>query len=110
MILDILSWITISVGCLLGIVGGIGLIRFPDFYSRLHAAGITDTLCASLILLGLGLQSGLSFESLKLFLIYAFLFFTSPTSSYSLGNGAWQSGIMPFKNSVVNVIAEDDND
>lgn len=103
MILDILSWITISVGCLLGIVGGIGLIRFPDFYSRLHAAGITDTLCASLILLGLGLQSGLSFESLKLFLIYAFLFFTSPTSSYSLGNGAWQSGVKPFKNSVVNV-------
>lgn len=101
MILDILSWITISVGCLLGIVGGIGLIRFPDFYSRLHAAGITDTLCASLILLGLGLQSGLSFESLKLFLIYAFLFFTSPTSSYSLGNGAWQSGVKPFKHSVV---------
>ena len=109
MILDILSWITISVGCLLGIVGGIGLIRFPDFYSRLHAAGITDTLCASLILLGLGLQSGLSFESLKLFLIYAFLFFTSPTSSYSLGNGAWQSGVKPFKNSVVNVEIENND-
>ena len=98
MILDIISWVTITMGCMLGIVGGIGLLRFPDFYSRMHAAGITDTLCAALILLGLGIQSGLTFESIKLFLIYAFLFFTSPTSSYSLGNGAWQSGIKPWKN------------
>ncbi|TNF98632.1 MAG: monovalent cation/H(+) antiporter subunit G [Gammaproteobacteria bacterium] len=97
MILDILSWISITTGCLLGIIGGIGLIRFPDFYSRIHAAGITDTLCAALILLGLGLQSGWSFDSVKLFLIYAFLFFTTPTSSYSLGNWAWQSGIKPWK-------------
>lgn len=93
MILDILSWITISVGCLLGIVGGIGLIRFPDFYSRLHAAGITDTLCASLILLGLGLQSGLSFESLKLFLIYAFLFLQAlpPVIHWVTGHGSQAS-------------------
>ena len=98
-----------SVGCMLGIIGGIGLIRFPDFYSRLHAAGITDTLCASLILLGLGLQSGLTFESVKLFLIYAFLFFTSPTSSYSLGNGAWQSGVRPFKNTDGNVTGKDND-
>lgn len=109
MILDILSWVTISVGCILGIIGGIGLIRFPDLYTRLHAAGITDTLCAALILLGLGLQSGLSFESVKLFLIYAFLFFTSPTSSYSLGNGAWQSGVKPFKNTMVKVTGKDND-
>jgi multicomponent Na+:H+ antiporter subunit G len=96
MIIDILSWITIVTGCLLGIIGGIGLIRFPDFYSRLHATGITDTLCAGLILLGLGLQSGWAYETVKLFLIYAFLFFTSPTSSFSLGNGAWQSGTKPW--------------
>ena len=107
--MDILSWVMISVGCILGIIGGIGLIRFPDFYSRLHAAGITDTLCAALILLGLGLQSGLSFVSVKLFLIYAFLFFTSPTSSYSLGNGAWQSGVKPFKNTAVKVTGKDND-
>ena len=109
MILEVISWISISTGCMLGIIGGIGLIRFPDFYSRLHAAGITDTLCATLILLGLGLQSGLSFESLKLFLIYAFLFFTSPTSSYSLGNGAWQSGVKPLGKTAVNVADEHDD-
>ncbi|MCW8964683.1 MAG: monovalent cation/H(+) antiporter subunit G [Gammaproteobacteria bacterium] len=99
MIIDILSWICIVLGGVLGIIGGIGIIRFPDFYSRLHAVGITDTLCAILILFGLGLQSGWSFESVKLFLIFAFLFFTSPTASYSLGNGAWQSGIKPWRTS-----------
>lgn len=97
MIIDILSWVCILIGSVMGIIGGIGIIRFPDFYSRLHAVGITDTACATLILLGLGLQAGWSFESVKLFLIYAFLFFTSPTASYSLGNGAWQSGMKPWR-------------
>lgn len=95
--IDILGWACLLSGGALGIIGGIGLIRFPDFYSRLHAVSITDTLCAALILLGLGLQAGWSFESAKLFLIYAFLFFSSPTASYSLGNGAWQSGLKPLK-------------
>lgn len=98
--IDILSWVFLVTGGVLGIIGGIGLLRFPDFYSRLHAVGITDTLCTGLMLLGLGLQAGWSFTSAKLFLIYAFLFFTSPTSSYSLGNGAWLSKVEPWKKSV----------
>ena len=47
--LDILSWIIIVVGAGFSIVGAIGLLRFPDFYTRLHAAGITDTLGVWLI-------------------------------------------------------------
>ena len=72
MILDILSWVFLVAGGLLGIIGGIGIHRFPDFFTRLHAAGITDTLCAALILSGLGLQSGFSLVSFKLVLIFAF--------------------------------------
>ena len=78
-----------------GIAGGIGIHRFPDFYSRLHAAGITDTLCAMLILLGLGLQAGLSIAAFKLALIFVFLFFTSPTASHALANAAQHSGLKP---------------
>ena len=95
MILDILSWILLLAGGALGIVGGIGIYRFPDFYSRLHAAGITDTLCAMLILLGLGLQAGWSIAAFKLALIFAFLFFTSPTASHALANAALHSGLNP---------------
>ena len=95
MILDILSWACLVAGGALGIVGGIGIHRFPDFYSRLHAVGITDTLCAILILLGLGLQAGWSLAAFKLALIFAFLFFTSPTASHALANAAWHSGLQP---------------
>ena len=95
MIIDVLSWICLLAGSALGIVGGIGIHRFPDFYSRLHAAGITDTLCAMLILLGLGLQAGWSIATFKLALIFVFLFFTSPTASHALANAALHSGLKP---------------
>lgn len=93
MILDILSWIFLVAGGLLGIIGGIGIHRFPDFFTRLHAAGITDTLCAALILSGLGLQSGFSLDSFKLVLIFAFILFTSPTASHALANAALHGGV-----------------
>lgn len=103
MIIDILTWLCLSIGGLLGIIGAIGIHRFPDFYSRLHAVGIADTLSATLILLGLGLQAGLSLASLKLILIFIFLFLTSPTASHALANAALHSGLKPK-------LASDDND
>ena len=95
MIIDIASWILILAGGGLGIVGGIGIHLFPDFYSRLHATGITDTLSAMLILLGLGLQAGWSIAAFKLALIFVFLFFTNPTASHALANAALHSGLQP---------------
>ena len=96
MIIDSLSWVLLIAGGLLGIVGAVGMHRFPDFYSRQHAAGITDTLCAMLILLGLGLQAGLTLAAFKLALIFLFLFFTSPTASHALANAAMHGGIKPI--------------
>ena len=95
MMLEILSWICLVLGGLLGIIGGIGVLRFPDFYTRLHAVGTTDTLCAALFLLGLGFQAGLTLASFKLFLIFVFIFFTSPASSHSLANAAMLGGLKP---------------
>jgi multicomponent Na+:H+ antiporter subunit G len=97
MIIDVLSWFCLVSGGLLGVVGGIGMHRFPDFFSRLHAAGTTDTLCAALFLLGLGLQAGLSLASAKLMLIFVFLFFTSPTASHSVANAALHGGLKPLQ-------------
>ncbi|VAW85368.1 Na(+) H(+) antiporter subunit G [hydrothermal vent metagenome] len=93
--IDVLSWVCLCSGGLLGVIGGIGIHRFPDFYTRLHAAGTTDTLCAMLILLGLGLQADLSLDAFKLILIFVFLFFTSPTSSHALASAAMHGGLKP---------------
>jgi len=94
-ILEIISWIFIVAGALLGIAGGIGIHRFPDFYSRLHAVGITDTLCATLFLIGLGIQTGVSIASLKLALIFIFLFFSNPTATHALADAAHLGGLKP---------------
>lgn len=95
MIAEILSWVCLILGGLLGMIGGVGMHRFPDFYTRLHAAGTTDTLCAALFLLGLAFQAGLTIASFKLFLIFAFIFLTSPTASHSLANAAMLGGLKP---------------
>ena len=95
MITEILSWVCLGLGGLIGIIGGIGILRFPDFYTRLHAAGITDTLCSALFLLGLMFQAGLTLATFKLILIFAFIFFTSPTASHSLANAAMHGGLKP---------------
>jgi len=96
MIIDILSWICLVGGGVVGIIGGIGIHLFPDFYSRMHAAGITDTLCALLILLGLGLQAGLTLAAFKLALVFLLLIITSPTASHALVYAAMHSGLKPM--------------
>ena len=95
MITDVLTAVFVALGCALGMVGGLGMHRLNDFYARLHAVGVTDTLCSFFVLLGLALQSGLSLVTVKLFFIFLFLLFTSPASSFSLANNAWQWGLRP---------------
>jgi len=93
--IDIASWTLIAIGSFALICGAIGVIRFPDFYTRMHAASITDTLGSGAILLGLILQAGPTLVSAKLALILFFFFFTSPTSSFSLAHAALSSGVEP---------------
>lgn len=91
--LDLASWFFLMTGCAFCVIGGIGMIRMPDFYSRSHAASLTDTLGASLILLGLGLQAGLSLIAVKLLFIYIFLYITSPTAAHALVKAAYSKGV-----------------
>ena len=93
--LNIISILFLLTGGVFGIIGGIGLLRFPDFYSRLHAAGITDTLCALLIVLGLLIQAGIALPSFKLLLILLFLLFTAPTASHALARAAIVDDVKP---------------
>jgi multicomponent Na+:H+ antiporter subunit G len=94
-IIDILSWLAILGGVAFLFAGGIGLLRFPEFYTRCHAAGITDTGATFLILVGLMLQAGLSLITVKLLFILIFLFFTAPTATHALAHAAYTGGIKP---------------
>lgn len=94
-VLDILSWVMFSIGGLFVLTGGIGALRMPDFYTRLHAAGLTDTLGTILVLGGALLQSGWSLASMKLLAIMVFLLLSSPTAAYALANAARLGGLAP---------------
>ena len=96
MALNLLSWIFLLVGGFLGITGAVGLFRFPDFFSRLHAASVTDTLCAGLIILGLMLQAPDLMTVIKLLLILLILTYTSPTAAHALAKAALHGGLEPL--------------
>ena len=82
-------------GGLLGIIGGLGVMRMPDFYTRLHAASITDTLCTTSILIGLCLLAGWSLALGKLLLILAFLVLAGPTAAHAMAKAGIHGGLRP---------------
>lgn len=87
-LLPILGWILLMLGSFFCLVGSIGLIRLPDFYSRVHAAGVVDSLGAILILLGLMTQTQDYLIIIKLILILLFLMLTGPTAVHALARAA----------------------
>jgi len=93
--LDIVSWILLTAGGAFVLVGGIGALRMPNLYTRMHAASVTDTMGAVLVLAGVMVQAGLSLATIKLAAILLFLLITSPTASYALASAAMIAGIRP---------------
>lgn len=95
-LLDVFSWISLMAGSIFIIIGAIGLIRFPDFFTRLHAASVVDTLGCILIMLGLMLQAGLSIVTVKLFLVVIFILFTTPAAAHALAKAALHGEVKPL--------------
>lgn len=89
-----------GVFCLIGgvstVIASVGVLRFPDFYTRLHAASVTDTLGALTLLFGMALMAPTLPVLIKLVLIGLFLVFTSPTSSHAIANAAYTAGEKPL--------------
>lgn len=81
---DGLSWAMLLGGAAFSLIGGLGLLRMPDLYTRMHAASLTDTLAATLILGGLMIQGGFTLITAKLLLTLFFLLYTSPVSTHAL--------------------------
>lgn len=95
-LLDVLSWIFFLIGGGLVVLGAVGVLRFPDFYTRIHAAGVTDTMGADFVLLAMALQSDNWITIVKLFLIFVFLLLTSPVSTHAVAHAAWVRGVNPL--------------
>lgn len=95
-ILNLVSWVLIVAGSAFCIVGALGLLRMPDFFTRMHAASLVDTLGAGLLLLGMIVQAGLTLVTAKLLMIALLLFFTSPTATHALARAARARGVEPL--------------
>ncbi|MBK7767918.1 MAG: monovalent cation/H(+) antiporter subunit G [Sulfuritalea sp.] len=87
-LVDIVSALCLASGGFFCLVGGIGLLRMPDFYTRMHAGSVIETLGAGLILLGLMFQAGLSLIAVKLAMVGLLIYFASPTASHALARAA----------------------
>jgi multicomponent Na+:H+ antiporter subunit G len=94
-LLEIASYFFLIGGSAFSMIGGIGLVRLPEFYSRMHGGGITDTLGAGLLIVGLMLLAGPTLASFKLLVILFFMVVTSPSSCHALAKSALLKGLKP---------------
>ena len=106
MIVTAISVILIVAGLIFFLGAAVGVVRFPDFYTRMHAAGKGDTLSSLLVLLGFAVYQLNDFESfseswlillviLKLLAISTFILITSPTSTHALMDAGWEDRVKP---------------
>ena len=92
---QIAAWAFILSGSFFVVVGAVGVQRFPDFWSRLHATSVTDSAGMILLFIGMGIMAGPGLITVKLLIIGVFLFITGPTSTHAVANAALVSGLRP---------------
>ena len=95
--LDAASWACLAGGGFFCVVGAVGMLRMPDFYTRMHASSVVETLGAGLILAGLILQAGLTLVAVKLVMMGALIFIASPTATHALARTAMLRGLVPLQ-------------
>jgi multicomponent Na+:H+ antiporter subunit G len=96
MVVTVASWLCLIGGGFFCVVGALGMLRMPDFYTRMHAASVVETLGAGLILLGLLLQAGLTLVAVKLLFIGVLILVASPTATHALARAAVVRGLNPL--------------
>lgn len=95
-VVDLASWALLAAGGVFCVIGGVGLVRMPGFFTRAHAASVIETLGAGLILLGLLLQAGWTLAAVKLLMLGLLMFFANPTATHALARAALLRGIKPI--------------
>lgn len=95
MAIDVLRWACLGLGSIFVVIGAIGIVRLPDFWSRLHAVSVLDSAGVILLIVGMALSAGLTLVTVKLLIIGVFLFITGPTATHAVANAAFVSGSRP---------------
>ena len=95
-ITEIVSGIFLVIGAVAMLVGGIGILRLPDLFTRLHAVGIIDTLGVAAILIGLAFMAGWGLVLIKLIIIFALLMLLNPSASHALARAAVHGAKKPW--------------
>jgi multicomponent Na+:H+ antiporter subunit G len=93
--IGIVAAILMGAGGFFCIVGAVGMLRMPDFYTRMHAASVIETLGAGLVIAGLIVLGGFTLESAKLCVLALLIFFASPTATHALARAARVRGLEP---------------
>ena len=107
-LVDLLSWIALALGGFFYAVGGIGIVRMPDVFTRMHAASVSETLGAGLLVLGMVLQAGFTLVAAKLLIIFFMLMIVAPVSSHALARAALHEGRLPLLANAKNWLVETD--
>ena len=95
--IDIISTLFMAAGALVMILGPVGLLKFPDFYTRIHAAGKGDTLGQILVIFGCMIYEGFTFITIKLLFVALFYLFAGPCSTHALMKAAYVTGVPVWK-------------
>lgn len=96
-IIEVISTIFILCGLFFVVVGTIGLLRFPDFYTRMHATGKCDTLGEGLIIIGLVIYQGFDLISVKMLFLAIFIFVANPVATHAIARKAYKVGLEPWR-------------
>jgi multicomponent Na+:H+ antiporter subunit G len=97
MILDVVAVLLLAVGMFFHVVAAIGVLRMPDFYTRLHAISKAETMGVVLTLLAVAVWAGPSLTAVKVLFVAIFLFLANPTSTHAIGRAAFRTGLAPWR-------------
>ena len=93
---SIISILFVTLGIVFMLMGSIGILRLPDFYSRTHAVSKSDTLGVFFVIIGLIVYEGFTLSSGKLFLIVLFIALSNPIGTHALARAALKKGLKPL--------------
>lgn len=96
LLVDLLSWALLLTGSFFCLVGSFGMLRMPDVFTRMHAAGVIDCMGVGGIVAGLVLQAGFTLVAAKLVIILLLVLITSPVATHALAQAALHDGIKPL--------------